>query len=190
MAAICRARKRRSRSRTAAINLPTASTKSARCGEGAWSTSAGTWRGSTRSLNELESRARCRPAALSVVMHETVRRNRVRRRHRLCTGHARRCQPRLSLSGGRHQAVAGGNRAQQRSGAARSARRRRRRRRHRARHPLGPRRHQIGRAAAQCAGEAGGARAGRARSLAGRRKGPRHRRRLVQCLDRLARRAR
>ena len=46
MAAICRARRQKSRLMIAAINLPMASTKCARCGEGAWSTSAGTWRGS------------------------------------------------------------------------------------------------------------------------------------------------
>ena len=59
-AAICRARRRPSRSRTAASSSPTASTKSARCGQGASSTSAATWRGSIARSPSCASRARCR----------------------------------------------------------------------------------------------------------------------------------
>ena len=46
----------------------------------------------------------------------------------------------------------------------------------------------IGRPAAERAGQAGGARAGRARGLVRRRAGLRHRRRIVECLDRQPRR--
>ena len=58
-----------------------------------------------------------------------------------------------------------GHRAHARSFGQRGAGSERHRRRHRAGQPLGPRRHQVGGAVAQCARQADGPRAGRARGL-------------------------
>ena len=141
-----------------------------------------------RSLSELRIARPMSPAALAIVLRETVRRNRV---HdgivylQITRGVARRDFPFPPIG---HQALAGGDCARQRPCPARANGGRRHRRGHHARHPLGPRRYQVGGAAAQRAGQAGRARAGRARGLAGRRARPRHRRRLVECLDRQPRR--
>ncbi len=141
-----------------------------------------------RSLNELRIARPMSAAALSIVLHETVRRNRVRDGIvylQVTRGVARRdfafppadTRPSVVVTARSNDLA----RLEQAGGG-------RHRRHHRARYPLAARRYQIGGVAAECAGQAGGARAGRPRGLAGRRARPHHRRRIVECLDRQPRR--
>ena len=113
-----------------------------------------------RSLNELRIARPMSPAALSIVMRETVRRNRVRDGIvylQITRGVARRD---FAFPAAGTKASLGGDRAQQRSCAPRAIGGRRHCRHHRARYPLEPRRHQIGRVVAERAGQAERAREG------------------------------
>ena len=117
------------------------------------------------SLSELRIAMPMSPAALGVVLHEVVRRNRVRWGIvylQISRGVSRRDHAFPPAGHGaehrRHRAQPGLRRCGENGGE--------RRRRHLgAGKPLGARRHQVGVAAAQRAGQAGGARAGRPRSL-------------------------
>ena len=121
------------------------------------------------SLSELRIAMPMSPAALGVVLHEVVRRNRVRWGIvylQITRGVSRRdhafppagTAPSIVVTARNLDFAAAEKMADER------------RRRHLgAGKPLGARRHQIGVAAAQRAGQAGGARAGRPRSLVRRR---------------------
>ena len=140
------------------------------------------------SLSELRIAMPMSPASLSVVLHEVVRRNRVRWGIvylQITRGVSRRdhafppagTAPAIVVTA-RNLDLAGGG----------EDGRRRRRRHLGAGKPLGARRYQIGVAPAQRAGEAGGARAGRPRSLVRRSRGARDRRLVIERLDRHPRR--
>ncbi len=96
-------------------------------------------------------------AALTLVLRELIRRNRVTRRHRLSAGHPRRRPPRPPLPASRRRPADRGRHRQARS----TARPRQAKaakgvgRDHPAGHPLGPLRHQDGGPAAQRPGQAG-----------------------------------
>src|SRR5579884_1789726 len=109
------------------------------------------------------------------------------RRHRLCSGHPGRRAPRFPLSRARRKTVRRRPCAKQRPDAARGHGERGDRRRHHAGHPLGPGRHQVDRASAQCARQAGRARGRRMGSLARRRGRTRDRGRILERLDRVGR---
>ena len=76
-AVTCRTAAPWSTSRTGATSFPTASMKSARCGEGGWSTQRRHLARLTRSLAELRIRMPMQLAALGIVLREVVARNRI-----------------------------------------------------------------------------------------------------------------
>ena len=106
------------------------------------------------------------------------------RRDRLPSDHARRCEARPCFSAGRHAPGHRGHGQPHRSGQDRAPCRGRDRRRDGAGQSMGPRRHQVDRAAAECAGEADRARAGRPRGLVRGCGRDGHRGLVVECLDR------
>ena len=129
------------------------------------------------------SRVPMSPAALGVVMRETVRRNRVRDGIvylQVTRGVARRDHA-FPPPGTLPSVVVT---ARSSTPPATSGGGRRRRGHHRSRQPLGARRHQDDLAAAQRARQAGGPRAGRQGSLVRGPGRPGHRRLIEQCLDR------
>ena len=138
-----------------------------------------------RSLGELRIAMPMSRAALTLVLRETVRRNRVARRPALSAGQPRRrarattpfpirpSPPGVVITVRRVDRAAGEARAAKGVGGD-----------HRAGEPLGPLRHQDGGPAAQCPGQAGGPGGRRRRGLVRRRPGLRHRGRVVQRLDR------
>ena len=137
-----------------------------------------------RSLSELRIAMPMSLAALGVVLHEVVRRNGVRDGIvylQVTRGVAQRdhafppagTRPAIVVTASRidpaktERLAADGIAVVTRAGQ-----------------PMGPRRHQVDRAAAECAGEADRARAGRPRGLVRRCGRDRHRGLVVQCLDR------
>ncbi len=170
--------------RTAASSSPMRSTRCARSRAGASSTRRGTWRASPARSPSSPSRSRCRPAAWSRVLRETVRRNRVRD-GLVYLQVSRGAGPRNFLfppAGTR--AHRGLPRPQRLAGAAGGGGRGRHRRQDHARPALGPLRHQDGDAAARGARQGGGARRRRQGGLVRRCRRLRHGRRLLQRLDR------
>ena len=181
---MCPTRKPPCTSRTAVSSSPTASTRCARCATVTSSTRRATWRGSARSLAELQIAQPMRAAALAHVMRQVIRRNRVRNGLvylQVTRGAGPRefyfpdadvtptvvCLAR-SVSPARLEASAAVGIVSQVD----------------ARHPLAALRHQDGDAAAGLPRQGGRAPGRRARGLVRRQGRLRHRRGFEQCLDR------
>ncbi len=161
MAAICPGRRPASVSRIVAISSPMASMRSARVLGGRMVDWPRHLTRLHRSLGELRIAAPLGDAALEGIVHEVLRRNRARKRHRLSAGDARRGAPRSCVSGGPRSRLSLVVTARnldsvayhRQCGAWR-------RRGHRSGDPLAQRRYQGGRAAAERARPPGGAGAG------------------------------